>query len=553
MANLEQTTYNAIRKAGPGDRGSVYLPATFQTPTTRGRLILAVLFATGGLQVGTYMNTAGFTTLLSPVYLRDTMLAAWYMPNAPVMSTVSISMDAYRGAVLRLFEVSGVAQSSPLDRFVYASGENQAPYSGQTATLTQSGEYLFGVVGSQYATTSQSGFTGGLTRLVENTVPDTSNEDWERGRVSFHQANATSTAAQRLGGSLSSSRRWIGFLASFKSGATGPVKFSVTNQNAITVGASKVALTVFGRLRVTQNTSAFTGVQASTCRIGPFDYQYRLGGWGGTLIGADTPYPVESVDGLEGWVVNTSDTDFPRADGAIRGTDLQSPREAVFKLSSVAASRGGVEALLRTLYASLSPRRDDDLELIFRHPGQPLRSLYYRPIDVVRHLNLIQALAGQQAFTLRASDPRLYSAIVRRVIVPVTQGETEVVSVVGAINSGNARAYPRISIIGPSSGVDVSRVTLVNATADVSFDVATTLQAKAEIVGDMRARVVGGRTSVVTLNGVTKYGAWQQPREPFYLAPAPEADNGLNLLYLRTVPAGAPVTCTVDYRDTWSG
>jgi len=556
VANLEQTTFNQVRKQGPGDRGSVYLTATFQQPTVKGRLVVAVVFATGGLQTGLRMNSGGFSSLLDPVFLRDTSMAAWYMENAPSMTSVSISMDSYRGVVLRLFEVSGIAQASSKDKLVWSSGENQDPFSGQTGTLAQSGEYVFAVIGSQYASAAQSGFTGGLTRLFENTVPDTSNEDWERGRVSFHQGTASGTAAQRLSARLSSTQRWIGFLATFKSGVTGPVKFTATNQNAISV-QGHAGLSVFGRLKLTNqaNSMAIPDVGVARARIGPFDYQYRFGGWGGTLIGAGTDYPVESVDGLEGWTMSVNDTDLPRSDGAIRGIDLQQPRQPVFKLSAPAddGSRSSVEQLLQVLYAALSPSREDDSELIFRHPGRPLRSVYYRPIDLVRQMNLVQALAGQQAFTIRCSDPRIYSAVEHTLTVPPTVGETEVVIVASGINAGNARAYPRISITGPSSGPDVTRVTLVNATADVSFDVVTTLQRSAEIVGDMRTRIVGGKTSVVTLNGVTKYAAWQSPREPFYLAPAPEADGGLNLLYLRTVPAGAPVTCTITYRDTWSG
>lgn len=555
MPILEQSAANTVRKLGAGDTGSVYLTTTFGDPTVKGRLVIAVAFATGGLATGFYMRDSRFSPLLAPTFLRDTSLAAWYIQNAPSITNVSISMDSYRGVDLRLFEVSGVAQAASLDKFVWGSGENDSPYSGQTGTLAQSGEYVFACIGSQYASTSQSGFAGGLTRLYEDTVPDSRNEDWERGRVTFHQGIATSTSAQRLTAKLSSTRRWIGFLATFKSGISGPVKLTSTNQNAITAGGH-ASLTVFGRLKLTDpaNQNAFAGVDTTRARIGPFNYQYRLNGWGGTLIGASTSYPVESVDGLEGMTVRHTDVDQPREAGSIRGIDFQNSREVVFKLRASAESdRTAVEALLNTLYTSLTPQQFDDSELVFRHPGRPLRSLYCRPLEVNRHMDLIQALAGEQAFTLRAADPRLYSAVIRTITVPVSPDDSEVVNIVGANNDGNARSYPTIRITGPSSGADVTRVTLFNATSDVAFDVATTLQKGSELIGDMRSRVVGSRNAVVTLNGTSKYAAWQAPREPFYVAPDPEAGGGINLLYLRTVPTGAPVTCTIQYRDCWSG
>lgn len=556
MANLEQTAWNSTRKQGAGDTGSVYVNTTFSTATTKGRLIIAVAFATGGLATGLKINDSRFTPMFPATFLRDTSMAAWYLPNAPSITNVSMSMDSYRGVIFRLFEVSGINLTSPLDKIVIGTGENTNPYTNQTGTLTQTGEFVFSVVGSQYGSTSQGGFTGGLARLYENIVPDDRNEDWERGRVTFHAGTATSTTAQKLAAVLSSTRRWIGFLCTFKSGVTGPVKFTSTNQNAISV-TGRASLTVFGRLKLTlpENQSALSGVEATVARIGPFDYQYRLGGWGGTLIGAGTSYPIESVDGLEGFTVRQTDTDQPRNDGAIRGVDLQQAREAVFKLRAptTGADRSVTEGLLNTLYNALQLSREDDLELIWRHPGRPLRSFYYRTTDLIRRLTLEQALSGEQQFMLRGADPRHYSATVHQVIVPPSPDDTEVVTVVGANNIGNGRSYPVISIVGPTSGPDVTRVSLFNATVDVAFDVAVTLQPKAELLGDMRSRVVGGKTSVVTLNGASKYGAWQMPREPFYIAPAPEAALGVNLLYLRTVPTGAPVRCLITYRDTWSG
>jgi hypothetical protein len=69
----------------------------------------------------------------------------------------------------------------------------------------------------------------------------------------------------------------------------------------------------------------------------------------------------------------------------------------------------------------------------------------------------------------------------------------------------------------------------------------------------MDARVTGAPRSTITLDGVSKYGAWQLPRSPFRIDPDPYAVDGDNVLYMRTEPAGVPLVCTLDYRDTWAG
>jgi len=560
MPSIRQSTVATTRKQGPGDTGSVSLKATFDLPTIPGSLVIAVAEATGGVPISLQVQSGqGFSPLLPSKGLRDIQVASWYRLNTPAMSSLSMTMDSYRGVVWRLFEVPGIAQGSALDQFQFATGESDLASTGQTSTLAASNEWAFGVIASQYESTTQTGFTGGMPRLYEDTVPSSSNEDWERGRVSFFATDLASTAAQKVTAKLSTTRRWIGFVATFKT-TGGPVKFSATNP-ANTVAfdvAGSGFLTVFGRLKLTDdaNNEAFAEVTAVRARIGPFDYQYRLNGWTGLLIGAGTDYPVESVVGLEGAAVRISDADLPNDPGANRGLDLPMPRTVVWKIGASptgGGSRAAVEDRLAVLRRALRPRPDDDVELIFRHPGRPLRTLYYRPIETSREMTFAQTVLGTTPFTLRAADPRLYSATVQRVYVPVAPDVSEVVTVAGAVNDGDDRAYPTIRITGPTSGPDVTRIQLVNASTNTAFDVIATLQAGAELVGDMRSRVTGGRTSVVTLNGAGKYGAWQQPRQPFYLAPDPDAAGGVNLLYLRTTPAGAPVTCSIEYRHTWSG
>lgn len=553
--SLRQSAVNSVKKRGAGDQGSVSLKTTLDSATIAGSLVIAVAFVTGGVQMPVSLSGAsGFTQTVNTA-LRDTQLVIWRRENSAPVTSLTVSIDAYRGTTLRIYELTGIAQSSALDKIVINSGENSSPNSGSTSTLGAAGELVFGIVANQY-TTSQSGYSGGLARIFETEIPDTTREDWERGRVTTHMAVASDTSARRLTASLSTTRRWISVILTFKSGTAGPARFTSTRRNAISVNRNKANLTVFGPLKVSlaANRSALSGVEPVKARIGPFDYQYRLNGWSGLLVGAGTAYPVESVEGLEGFSMRTSDDDIPRGDGSFRGVDLQTARNVLFRLSSgsTSANRAQVEARLAALFTALTPERDSDVELIFRHPGRPLRTIYYRPTDLVRELNTIQALVAKQAISLRAVDPRIYSAVSRTVSVPIAIDDSETVNVVAATNVGNARAYPVIRVTGPTSGADVTRVALFNASTDVSFEVDAVIQAKAELIGDMHTWVVGGGSSVISLNGQGKYGSWQLPREPFYIAPDPEAAQGVNLLYARTVPVGAPVTVTIEYRDTWS-
>lgn len=547
MPQLEQAAFNTIAKDGPGDRGSASVRATFTNPTTPGNLVLAVNVTTGGLHVPHRISNSGFS-LLRSIAVRDLQVTVWYRQNCPSLTSLTVSTDAYRSMQLRLLEYSGVAQSNALDRLVVNNSESKSVATGSTGNTAQADELAVGVIANQYASTVQAGFTGGLTRLFESTSPKSDNSDWERGRVTIHQGIATAVAKFAMSAVLSSSRRWISFLVTFRGASTGPARMtSTTAAPMLRTGGGTGSLTVFGPLRSTDRSLIVPMVSTGggSARIGPFEYQYRLGGWSGLLIGAGTDYRVEAVDGLEGWQVRTSDDELPRGDGALRGVDLQSARQIMFRVNA-SGTREQVEAAMELLYRSLIPQRDQDWELVWRHPGRPLRSVYCRPVDLARELTLQQTLVNKQAFALRAADPRHYSALTHQVRIPVSQTR-EAATTVAAPNQGNGPAYPMIRITGPATGVPVSRVWLVNISTDVTFDVASVLPPGSTLLGDMAARATGAPRSIVTIDGQSKYGSWQHPRQAFAINP------GTNELQFYTEPYDPSVVCSVEYRDTWSG
>lgn len=541
---LEQSAANSVAKYQ-----SRTVRATFSRNTKPGSLVMVICTSTGGLNVTHRLSASGFTLLRSHA-VRDLQLTVWFRQNCPAMSQISVTADDYRAMQLRLMEYSGVSQASTArDKFVWESDEDREPESGNTGTLAATGELAIGIIANQYASTTQSGFLGGLTKLYETTSPSVwYNSDWERGRVSIHQGIRTSTSSLEIEGRLSSTRRWISFLVTFRSGVSGPVQLSSTiNTNMLPVEGG-AALTVFGKLRsgfISNNSRMLGEVTSQMARIGPFNYQYRLGGWTGLLIGTGTPFRIESIDGLEGWDLRTSDEELPRGDGALRGVDLQTARQVMFRLN-FDGTQAQIEDQADELYRTLIPQRDADWELIYRHPGRPLRIVYCRPTNIVREINQQQLLLHNQAFTLRAADPRHYSAVEHVAQIPVSN-DNDNPTPQTILNLGNAFAYPEIRVSVLPTSQTVTRVELVNETADSTFDFRANIPPSSTLLGDMSARATGAPRNIVTIDGQSKYGAWEFPREAFRLNP------GQNNVYLRTTPRGTPVLCLLRYRDTWSG
>lgn len=547
---LEQTTYATTAKYQ-----SRTCTAVFAKPTKPGSLIVVVDAAAGTLP-SDLTTPAGFSRI-GAAGLRDIQLAAWYRANAPATSYVSVTaLDDNKSQQIRAFEISGMAQASVLDKVTVRSGENRDPYTGSSGDTAQGDELAMAFVVNQYASTSQYGFVGNLARLHESVSPQRwsggTNQDWERSRLSVHQAVATQIGNFSLAADLSTTRRWVALLCTFRGGTTGPARMSSTQQPPAVQTSARADLTVFGPL-----TSKAPGLPpavktSATARIGPFNYQYRLGGFGGLLIGSGTRFHVEGTDGLGGWQVRTSDDDRPRGDGALRGIDLQAAREVVFHMN-VGRGRDEVERNMAAIYRALVPQRDQDWELLFRFPTEPLKMMRVRPVDLQRQRNAGQLQFASQQFALRAADPRHYAAVPTRVAIPVTPAGALEPQRVRVVNIGNSPAYPRITIAGPAYGEPVTRLQLVNETALVNFEAELLLLPGGVLVADMDARITGAPQSPITLDGQSKYGAWQLPREPFRIDPDPTGYGGFNEIYLTTEPAGAPVRAVLEYRDTWAG
>lgn len=488
----------------------------------------------------------GFTLIMQRT-ARHVTLALWHRESCPSISQVEIYARNSRSIQVKVFEAYGLAQSNSLDQTAVKTGvQYDRCSSGITNITVRPDELVLGFIASHHWSTRHHSFLGGLAWLFEHWSHDYDPDDCG-SRLTVHGKVTTQTGKYYIDGRLSVGRDWVAMIVSWKGGTIGPARFTSVGQ-AITCGGD-ATFSAFGPFKSTL-TSPIT-VDGSG-RMGPFEGQYRLGGWTGKLIGAHTKFHVEGTEGLYGWTVRTSDEDLPRDDGALRGVDLASARQVLFKMN-VGRGRDEVETNMMELYKALSIRRDEDIELLWRRRGHPLKILRCRPIDLLRNNDHTQLVFSKQQFVLRAADPRHYAAVAKTVQIPISASSSTPIYE-SVINEGNSEAYPLIQIKGPSNGVPVTRVNLVNVNGLYTFDVRLQIPSAASLLeGDMEAAVTSSGKSIITLDGQTKYGAWQLPRETFKLEPDPVLQGGENILYCTTEPANAPIEVTLTYRDTWDG
>lgn len=293
------------------------------------------------------------------------------------------------------------------------------------------------------------------------------------------------------------------------------------------------------------------------------DYRFSFRG---LEFGEGTNYFVNRVEGIEGFEVRTSDSDQPRGDGGIRGLDYVSTRTIAFELAIIEVDApGGDGSIYEQLWASVrsafKPCHTQDWPLTFKRPGQPERTIWCRPIQLVRKEEYLSFnRVGFPPVVLRAVDPRIYSAVLKNGNVPVYAassggadlpiaefpvdftGGTQTELVVQ--NDGSADAYPLIRIYGPVTGT-CTGFTLANSTTGQSVVVNTTIGTGQILTADMEAAVTGANRLVISLSGSSRYGDWALPRSAFSLAP------GSNTLRFQVTGSSTDVIALITWRDTW--
>jgi hypothetical protein len=286
----------------------------------------------------------------------------------------------------------------------------------------------------------------------------------------------------------------------------------------------------------------------------------------GLVLGADTPYFIQSLTGLEDLTARVADRELPRGHGSVPGPHYAAAKDVILDVTVVADGDPSIVnpallmqrvAELRTAF-SVSPT---PLPLLWARPGMPDRLIYVAPTQVSRTETVgDRGIFAFLKIALTAADPRIYSSERHQVVVsrydpaggsvdypadypkdfPAGGATSGVV-----FNAGASDAYPLLRFYGPKDGGTLTSVTLRNTTTGQALTVATSIGPGQILTVDNAAHVTGAGTPVVSLDGASRYGSWQQPRVPFSLPP------GESTLRYETEGTTADTECVVTWRDTW--
>ena len=165
---------------------------TFSVPTADKNLVVAWAVTTSGTAVLT--GPSGFTQVPGGNRAVGSLkLVMWYYEGAPAMTSVAVTTNTDRALRVQAIEYDGAAQSGALDKVTVLTGIDQAPKTGSSGTTAQADSIVVAAVANRYASATQFGFAGGLTRLLDAVTPSSwgffgSDPDDRRCRLTVHQA-----------------------------------------------------------------------------------------------------------------------------------------------------------------------------------------------------------------------------------------------------------------------------------------------------------------------------------------------------------------------------
>src|SRR6185312_8369911 len=143
-----------IARRGSNSASGTSIQVTWTATTTAANLLLLRL-----------VWTANTPTVPSPWVLAKTApgtginVALYYIANAAArLGAELITFSGTSTIVAELYEVTGVATSSPLDVTASNSGTGTAWTTGSSGTLAQAHEFVFASVGAVAGSTSASGW-----------------------------------------------------------------------------------------------------------------------------------------------------------------------------------------------------------------------------------------------------------------------------------------------------------------------------------------------------------------------------------------------------------
>lgn len=284
--------------------------------------------------------------------------------------------------------------------------------------------------------------------------------------------------------------------------------------------------------------------------------------YNGLVFGLDTDIGITDVTGFDDLGVTLGDTAIPRGDGDVPGLARVQSRDIVLSLrvKGEARSDGLAQRVLDVFEAFR--RVSDPIPIYLKDPGFAEVYVNARPIGRVMGRKATTTFGSTPVvIRLKAADPRIYSTAQYTEQTPiynpsgggldynVDYGKEFVGAGTGIkviSNGGNANAYPLVRFYGPDTGT-VTGVTLTNNTTGQVFESTADILAGQILTADMRRLVAVEPTEVpyINLDGSNRYGDWQLPREPFYIAP------GDNLVQFEITGTSSDALCVINHRDTW--
>jgi hypothetical protein len=172
------------------------------------------------------------------------------------------------------------------------------------------------------------------------------------------------------------------------------------------------------------------------------DFQFE---YNELVMGANTPYGVLLVEGLDLAEIRSGDVSWPRDHGQAMGLDLYGGRDIILDLWMKTDGTSLQHAQL-ALAAATIVRSDEELPLWFQLPNLPLLCIMCRPRKKPMKVETEYAAGniGKPELHLRASDPRIYTAGEETELKPNHPATTKTLT-----NTGNTEMRPILVFTGP--------------------------------------------------------------------------------------------------------
>lgn len=280
------------------------------------------------------------------------------------------------------------------------------------------------------------------------------------------------------------------------------------------------------------------------------------------VIGRDTPYGIRSVRGLFDVDVDSGSVPIPRGDGNIPGEDFLKAKNVEIELGIEGPKQSdSLAGFIRDIRETFK-REDSDGSpepLYFKVPGNEEQFIRVRNINIAIQDD-VQSEHGLKPISVRlhAADPRLYGTDSNSDVLNIHEPDSGSIDFgldfgldfesagldVVIHNAGTAKAYPILRFFGPTDAGTVTGVTIINETTGQEIEIQSDILTDQILRADMPAYIRADGNQVIGIDGSSRYGDWQVPREPFYLQP------GDNVLRYEITGTSAESVVNIIWFDT---